>query len=77
MLKLVLIGYGSDEETVRYVSVLQNEISDFIKQSNMHLYNLKNLWKAEALPDLLKRNSRLTFSSKKKYLFGLLGCGRS
>ena len=56
MLKLVLIGYGSDEETVRYVSVLQNEISDFIKQSNMHLYNLKNLWKAEALPDLLKRN---------------------
>lgn len=33
MLKLVLIGYGSDEETVRYVSVLQNEISDFIKQS--------------------------------------------
>lgn len=65
MLKLVLIGYGSDEETVRYVSVLQNEISDFIKQSNMHLYNLKNLWKAEALPDLLKRNSRLTFSSEK------------
>lgn len=60
MSSLYIVGCGKENMT-RFIACLQNELKDFIKQHSASCYNLKSLWKAEANPELLKKNSRIAF----------------
>lgn len=64
MLKLGIIGCGNNRIR-QFASILQDELRDFVKQHNGHIYDLKTLYRAEVFPELLKKNARLTFSTNK------------
>lgn len=60
MLSLCIVVYGKENLSC-FIAFLQNELKDFIKHHSASFYNLNSLWKAEANPELLKKNSRIVF----------------
>lgn len=64
MLKLVLVGCGNTQRLTEYVHALRGELLHIVQQNGIRIYNAKTLWKAEADSELLKKSSRLCFSTK-------------
>lgn len=73
MLKLVLVGCGNTQRLTEYVHALRGELLHIVQQNGIRIYNAKTLWKAEADSELLKKSSRLCFSTKDEYRCRVLG----
>ena len=72
MPSLFIVGYG-EKNIQNFVEFLQTELKTFIKQNNVCIYNSDTLWKAEAIPDRLKRNARVTLPWNKEATCSYLG----
>ena len=64
MSSLYIVGHGK-EDFQNFISFLQMELRSFMVKNNASLYNLKTLWKAEAIPHMLKKNARFILPSNK------------
>ena len=72
MSSLYVVGCGK-ENFQTFISFLQMELRSFMLKNNASLYNLKTLWKAESIPQLLKKNSRFILPSNKDATCDYLG----
>ena len=54
MSSLYIVGCGK-ENFQSFISFLQIELRAFMVKHNATFYNLKTLWKAEAIPHMLKK----------------------
>ena len=64
MSSLYIVGCGK-ENFQNFISFLQIELREFMIKHNASFYNTKTLWKAESIPQLLKKNSRFILPSNK------------
>ena len=72
MSSLYIVGCGK-ENFQSFISFLQIELRAFMVKHNATFYNLKTLWKAEAIPHMLKKNARFILPSNKDATCDYLG----
>ncbi len=60
----LLSGYGQ-ENAQKWIAFLQNEVKALVNSNHATIYNAKNLWKAEACAERLRRSSSVTLPANR------------
>jgi len=76
MINFTIAGYGNKQEATKTVNFIRKNFILFLSKNNANIYNINNMCKLEAFPDLLKKKNTLLFPKSHcntKEYWGIIG----